>query len=266
MSKIQRSPAPSSGGLTKEQEEKIAGVPAAGTTGQVLTKKSNASYDDEWAASAGGPPSGSAGGDLEGSTYPNPVIAAEKVTTGKIKLLAITAALLAGEAVETAKIKAAAITEALLAAEAVAEAKIKALAVTAGKLGEEAVTTAKIATGAVTAGKLSAEPEWKALEAVNAKLEAAAGFAAGKVALDGLAFVHLRGVYKLKEEILAKGVLFTLPASCRPETERMLVTVNHATNVVEALKIKVNGEVETQVKLSAAGFISLDGCNFSLKG
>src|SRR5213596_639091 len=86
MSTIERTAAPSSG-LTKEQEEKIAGVPAGGETGQVLTKKSNISYDDEWKASAGGPPSGAAGGELAGE-YPNPSIAEGAIDNGDIKAAA----------------------------------------------------------------------------------------------------------------------------------------------------------------------------------
>ncbi len=98
----------------------------------------------------------------------------ESVTTAKIKLLAVTEALLASEAVGTGKIAAGAVTAAKLAGEAVETAKIKLLAVTTGTLAEEAVTAIKIATGAVTATKLGGESveeaKIKANAVSNAKL------------------------------------------------------------------------------------------------
>lgn len=72
----------------------------------------------------GGSPTGPAGGDLEGSEYPNPIIKALAVTTAKIAELAVTTAKLAGEAVTAAKIAAEAITEAKIAGEAVALGKL----------------------------------------------------------------------------------------------------------------------------------------------
>ena len=92
----------------------------------------------------------------------------ESVTTAKIKLLAVTEALLASEAVGTGKIAAGAVTAAKLAGEAVETAKIKLLAVTTGTLAEEAVTAIKIATGAVTATKLGGESVEEAKIKANA--------------------------------------------------------------------------------------------------
>lgn len=83
-------------------------------------------------------------------------LASESVETAKIKLLAVTTATLANEAVTTGKIAPGAITAALMAAESVETAAIKNKAVTAAKLAEEAVETAKIKDLAVTFAKLSA--------------------------------------------------------------------------------------------------------------
>jgi hypothetical protein len=74
---------------------------------------------------AGAPPIGPAGGDLVGSTYPNPIIAPLVVTTGKIANAAVTTA------------------------------KIADLNVTTPKLADGAVTTIKIADGAVTDQKIT---------------------------------------------------------------------------------------------------------------
>lgn len=60
-------------------------MPTGGATGTVLEKTSGADYATAWTALPTAlPPSGAAGGDLAGSTYPNPVIAAGAVTDAKI--------------------------------------------------------------------------------------------------------------------------------------------------------------------------------------
>jgi hypothetical protein len=59
---------------------------------------------------AGAPPIGPAGGDLVGSTYPNPTIAPLTVTTGKIANTAVTTAKIADLNVTTAKIDDGAVT------------------------------------------------------------------------------------------------------------------------------------------------------------
>lgn len=82
-------------------------------------------------------------------------IGGEKVVTGQIKALAVTAAKLAAEAVETAKIQNLAVTEGKLAALAVSAAKLAAEAVETGKIKNLAVTEAKIAAEAVSRAKLA---------------------------------------------------------------------------------------------------------------
>jgi hypothetical protein len=74
---------------------------------------------------AGAPPIGPAGGDLLGSTYPNPIIAPLVVSSGKIANAAVTTA------------------------------KIADLNVTTAKLADLSVTTAKIDDGAVTSQKIT---------------------------------------------------------------------------------------------------------------
>lgn len=56
------------------------GVPAGGAANQYLVKNSATDFDSGWVTG----PIGNAGGDLAGSTYPNPVVANGAITTAKI--------------------------------------------------------------------------------------------------------------------------------------------------------------------------------------
>ncbi|MDE0001209.1 MAG: hypothetical protein OXQ29_00755, partial [Rhodospirillaceae bacterium] len=117
-------------------------IPAGGSTGQFVRKKSGADYDTEWANA----PSGGGGTLADGA-----------VTTAKLATAAVTSAKLAANAVRTTHIQDGEIKRADLANEAVNADKLAANAVTSAKLAANAVTTDKVQNGAITAAKLGSD-------------------------------------------------------------------------------------------------------------
>jgi hypothetical protein len=145
---------------------------AIGTSGQVLTANSSATYGVEWSAPA-------AVGvfdtqiTFEGATADSfettltvvdptadrtitlPNVSGTVVTSGDTGT--VTATMLATDSVETAKIKDSNVTAVKLATDSVETAKIKDANVTAAKLAADSVETAKIVDSNVTAAKLAAD-------------------------------------------------------------------------------------------------------------
>lgn len=94
------------------------------------------------------PPSGPAGGDLNG-TYPNPLLKNNAVTTAKIAPAAVTTPKLADFAVATEKIEVGAVNEGKLAESSVGTSKIVGGAVTSAKIGDGEVKTIDMALDSV---------------------------------------------------------------------------------------------------------------------
>lgn len=92
------------------------------------------------------PPSGAAGGDLAGSTYPNPIVANNAITTVKLNDNAVTSAKILDGTVASSDILDATIVSGDLANNAVTTAKITDGAVTSTKLANTAVTAGTYGT------------------------------------------------------------------------------------------------------------------------
>lgn len=158
-------------------------------------------------------------GDVTFNSSGVATLGAEKVTSAKIKLLAVeaaqlasnavTAAKLASESVETAKIKLLAVTTATLAAEAVTTGKIALGAITAALMAAESIETAAIKDGAVTQAKLAASAKpftWytpKSIETEESRTNVAFGtlptpdeITGIVVPTDGLVLIGYRAIVK----------------------------------------------------------------------
>lgn len=102
------------------------------------------------------PPSGPAGGDLNGS-YPNPLIRPNAITTAKIAPNAVTEPKLANDAVTTTKIANAEVNNDDLGVGSVTGIKIVEGSVTNSKIGGGAVTSSKIGDGEVKGDDLGTD-------------------------------------------------------------------------------------------------------------
>jgi hypothetical protein len=129
-------------------------LPAGGSIGQALVKRSASNYDVMW--SDGG--TGDVAVDNVSIDYNSSNQLEVKnlgVTTAKIANKAVTTGKLDDSSVTTAKIVDSAVTEPKLATNSVTTDKIVNLNVTTGKLADNSVTTAKIVNGNVTEPKLA---------------------------------------------------------------------------------------------------------------
>lgn len=124
-------------------------APAAGDSAANKFLKADGAWEIPTAT-----PGGVAGGDLTG-TFPNPTIAADKVTTVKILDANVTTAKLADNAVTSVKITDANVTTTKIADANVTTVKIADANVTTVKILDANITTAKIADANVTTAKLA---------------------------------------------------------------------------------------------------------------
>jgi len=135
-----------------------------------------------------------------------------------------------------------------------------------GATGASGATGGTGATGATGLGLT--ELEWKEFESVNSSIQAYGSPYSPKLrcALSPTGQVFLAGVIKVKTEVAAGGILFTLPPAMRPEYQRAIVISGVLTTTNYNLIIKTDGEVETVSALKTTYDPSLSGANFELKG
>lgn len=138
------------------------GVPAGGTTGQVLAKIDGADYNTEWATPSGG---GAVLGDLalldtvgsseiDDSAVTAAKIGPSQVTSDKIATDAVTTEKIADGAINTARLADAAVTSSKIGIQQVSNANIAINAISTSRLDNESVTAAKIKPANVQATQL----------------------------------------------------------------------------------------------------------------
>jgi len=108
--------------------------------------------DDQ--GSSGSSPTGPAGGDL-GGTYPNPVIAANTITSSKITDGTVATTDIADGAINTPKLTDGSVNSAKIADGAVSTSKIADISITAPKLADASVTSDKIYDGTIVANDIA---------------------------------------------------------------------------------------------------------------
>ena len=119
-----------------------------------ITDSGTVRFDSAWGDGRFVNEAQAAGGDLTGSTYPNPTIAASAVTSAKILDSTIAAVDIGTDAVTSAKILDGTIAAGDIGTGAVTSAGILDGTIVAGDIGSSAVTNSKIAANAVTTAKI----------------------------------------------------------------------------------------------------------------